>query len=260
MFVPLIIVLYLRRSDLIAYVRTLPDQITVEFANMTYTVQLSTVTERAISAIGDIGLAVAQAAPALAFKLFLFVLLVYALLIRPDSVSRALLRPVPREFHDVVIALHERLRAALYAIYVLQAATAVGTFFIAFIFFSVLGYETAFSLAVISGILQFIPVLGPSVVIIALGGFEVMGGNPEAAMLVVVVGLFLVGFLPDAVIRPQLASLTAGMPGSLYFIGFTGGVLSIGVVGVIAGPVLVALIAEAGELLVNERNTHSFVD
>jgi predicted PurR-regulated permease PerM len=39
------------------------------------------------------------------------------------------------------------------------------------------------------------------------------------------------------------------MPATLYFIGFVGGVLSVGVVGVIAGPLIVALVAETVEIL-----------
>jgi predicted PurR-regulated permease PerM len=44
------------------------------------------------------------------------------------------------------------------------------------------------------------------------------------------------------------------MPGSLYFIGFTGGLLSVGAVGVIAGPLLVALLSESITLLSEERD------
>jgi len=257
---PLVIVLYLRRGTLITFIRGLQETVTVSVAGMTYTIELATLSDRAIAALSNLGLSIARAAPALAFKLILFVLLVYTLLLQPNEIGRTLRQPVPREYHDVVMSLHERTRAALYAIYVLQAATAAGTFFIALLFFWLLGYEATFSLAVICGILQFIPVLGPSVVILALASVEVLAGNAATAAVLTILGLFFVGFLPDAVIRPQLASLTGGMSASLYFIGFTGGVLSVGVIGVIAGPVLVALIAEAGELLAEDRHAASILD
>ena len=250
---PLVVVLYIRRQDLVDFVRTVPAEVVVELGGVRYPIELATYTDRITSALGSLAFDVARVAPALAFKLFLFVLLVYALLIRPDEISAALLRPVPREYHDVVMSMHRRVKSALYAIYVLQAATAFGTFLLAYVFFTIFGYDAAFSLSVISGILQFIPIVGPSIVILALAAFEVTLGNTVTALLVAAVGLFFVGFLPDAVIRTQLASLTAEMSGSLYFIGFTGGILSIGIVGVIAGPVLVAMLAEAGQLLGSER-------
>ena len=254
---PLGIVLYLRRGDLVALLGELPDQTVVELGGMRYVVELADVTTQVSGLAESLALSTARAAPALGFKLFLFVLLVYALLLRPGDVSSALLRPVPREYYDIVMSLHERLRSTLYAIYVLQAATAFGTFLIAYLFFWLLGYDTAFSFAVVSGILQFIPVIGPSVLVLGIGGFEiVVNTDTTQAILVGGLGLFFIGFLPDALIRPQLASLTAKMPGSLYFIGFVGGVLSVGVVGVIAGPVLVGLLAEVGELLADERKPH----
>ncbi|MEF8826490.1 MAG: AI-2E family transporter [Halapricum sp.] len=252
---PLAVVLYLRLGDLrrLDLIRDLPAETVIEVGEMQFVIELSDVTTQAIDAAESLAVSIASAAPALAFKLFLFVLLVYALLVRPGDLSAALLRPVSQEYHDIVMSLHDRLRATLYAIYVLQVATAVGTFFIALVFFWLLDYEASFSLAVVSGILQFIPIVGPSVVVLAIAGFEASVGNTASAAFVAGFGLLLIGFLPDALIRPQLASLTSGMPGSLYFIGFVGGVLSIGVVGVIAGPVVVGLLAEIGELLADER-------
>lgn len=259
---PLAVVLYLRLGDIrrLDLIRDLPAETVIEVGEMQFVIELSDVTTQAIDAAESLAVSIASAAPALAFKLFLFVLLVYALLVRPGDLSTALLQPVPQEYHDIVMSLHDRLRATLYAIYVLQVATAVGTFFIALAFFWLLDYEASFSLAVVSGILQFIPIIGPSVVVLAIAGFEASVGNTASATFVAGFGLLLIGFLPDALIRPQLASLTSGMPGSLYFIGFVGGVLSIGVVGVIAGPVVVGLLAEIGELLADERTPAAATD
>ena len=257
---PLGVVLYLRRGDIVSFLEDLPDDMVVEFAGMRYVIEFVDLAPRVSEFAESLAISITRSAPALAFKLFLFVLLVYALLLRPESVSSALLRPVPREYYDVVMALHERFRETLYAIYVLQAATAFGTFLIAYVFFMLFGYDTAFSFAVVSGILQFIPILGPSVLILGIAGFEVAIGNTTTAVLIAGIGLFLIGFLPDALIRPQLAPYTAKMPGSLYFIGFVGGVLSVGVIGVIAGPVVVGLIAEVGELLAEERKPHPKAD
>ena len=253
LFLPLVVALYLRRSTFVDFVRELPPQLDIAYGQMSYTVDVNAVTDQAVSELSNFAVAVAGAAPALAFKFILFVLVVYALLMRPDRVGKALLKPVPREYHDIVISFHKRTKSALYAVYILQAATALGTFLIALPFFWVMGYDAAFSLAVISGILQFIPVLGPSVIIVALASVEVIAGDTATAITITAIGLVIVGFMPDAVIRFQLASLTAKMSASLYFIGFVGGVLSVGVIGVIAGPVLVSWLAEAGELLANER-------
>jgi predicted PurR-regulated permease PerM len=102
------------------------------------------------------------------------------------------------------------------------------------------------------GILQFVPVAGPILVLAGLAGLELVAGEVVRAALVFGLGGLLVGVLPDVLIRPRLARLTAGIPGSLYFVGFFGGLLSVGALGIIAGPLAVALVAEAVRLLVHD--------
>ncbi len=251
---PLAYVVYVRRHQIIEFVRSLPNELLLSVGEFSYTVELAAVRQLVVSEAGNIGVGIVRATPVLALKAFLFTLLVYALLLRPGDAQRALLRPIPVEYHDMVERLHETVRDTLYALYLLQAATAFGTFCIAYALFAVLGYDPAFSLAVLAGLLQFIPILGPSILIAVLGLVAYVGGEPTLALIVTALGLLLVAFLPDALIRPQLAEYTTGMPGSLYFIGFTGGVLSVGAVGVIAGPLLVAVFSESVRLLSEERD------
>lgn len=252
---PLFAALYLRRGQLFDSLQRLPETVPIAFGEFSYTIDLESLFISARELSGDIAVALAQTAPALALKVFIFALVVYALLRRPQQVRWAILRPVPSAYRDIVLALHERTQSILYAIYVLQAAVSFGTFLIGYVVFLVLGYESAFTLAVIGGILQFIPILGPSVLIVGLAAVEVLAGDVTGAITITVIGFVVIGFLPDALIRPRLARLTTGMPGSLYFVGFTGGVLSVGLVGLVAGPVVVALLAEAVSLLTEEAAT-----
>lgn len=252
--VPLAAALYLRRDTLFAFLGQIPEQLTVAVGQFSYTVEFATLLQGLQDAAGGLAFGLAQRLPALAFKLFLFTLVVYALLIRPGRLGAALLRPVPRQYHDVVFAFHQRTRSMLYGIYVLQAAVAAATFVVAMVVFLLLGYDTWFTLSVLSGILQFIPILGPSVLILVVGATEVVAGNVNQAVAVVSVGLVVIGFLPDAILRPRLAHIATDVPASLYFIGFTGGTLSVGLVGIVAGPVAVAWLAEAVALLSAETN------
>lgn len=252
---PLVGALYFRRSQLFTFLRQLPGEFSVTVGEFSYAVDITAVLTQSQTVLEDLALTAVSQVPGIVLKAFLFTLVVYALLVRPGRVQAGLLRPVPSRYHDVVLAFHERTRSILYAIYVLQAAVAFGTFLIGLVVFWLLGYESAFVLAVLSGVLQFIPILGPSIVIALLGAVEVVTGSVVDAAAVVVIGLVVVGFLPDALIRPRLARLTTGIPGSLYFVGFSGGILSVGLVGLIAGPVAVALLAEAVSLLVAESES-----
>ena len=246
---PVMYLLYQRVDAFLDLVLALPDRIPVELAGFTYVVEVEAAFTALASALQGVAVAVATAAPVLALKALLFVLLIYGLLYRPHAPQLAALRLCPREYHDVLFALHRRTASTLRAIYVLQAATAAATFAVALVTFWALGYRSPFGLAVVSGVLQFIPVLGPSIVIVGLAGYDLILGNAVRAALVVAVGLPAVGFAPDAVIRPRLAGETTDLPVSVYFVGFVGGVLTLGPVGFVVGPLVVALLAEVVSLL-----------
>jgi len=251
--VPLGAVLYLRRRDLFSFFQQLPSMVTLEFGEFSYPVEIDPTLITARETLTAVAVDLAAESPVLALKAVLFAILVYAMLWQPQAPKKAVYRTVPASYHEVVNRLHQRLRGTLYAIYVLQAATAFGTFVVAWIVFWLLGYQGAFALAVVAGILQFVPVVGPSVVVLTIAVADVINGNITGAVLVTVFGLVFVGFLPDAVIRPKLARYTTGLPASLYFVGFTGGVLTLGVIGFIAGPVVIALLVELSSLLTSER-------
>ena len=240
--------LYRRRDAVIALVTEFPAELTVRFGEFSYRIERTTLIEPLAGVVRDIAVDAASAAPVLGLKLLLFGLIVYGLLLRPRAVSKAALTVVPRQYHAILKRFHVRTRDTLYGIYVLQAATAAGTFAVALVTFVLLGYPAPFTLALIAGGLQFIPVLGPGVLLGVLAVADVLAGNVQRALLVATVGGVAIGIVPDAVIRPRLAGYAADLPVTLYFVGFVGGVLSLGAIGFIAGPLVVALVVEAVSL------------
>ncbi|WP_245576045.1 AI-2E family transporter [Haloplanus natans] len=251
---PLVFVVAIRLDTIIAFLSSLPPTVTIELYGMSTTLTLAE-TRTAVVAFGrQLARSFALAAPVLALKLTVFVMVLFALLSHTAETHRALIALVPHSYRDVVRALSRRTRATLFGIYVLQAATAAGTFAVALVLFFLLGYPYFLTLAVVSAILQFLPVVGPSVLIGLLAVAHLVVGDPVRAALVFLLGSLLVAWLPDVLIRPRLARETADLPGSLYFVGFVGGLLTLGPVGVIAGPLAVALVIEAADLLTDELN------
>lgn len=230
----------------------IPDSVTVSLYGFTRTVRLAELVPAAIDYLRSLALSLAGAAPVIALKATLFAMVVFALLLARWRLHNAVRAVVPEDYQDAVSRLTGRARDTLFAIYVLQAATALATFTISVPFFLLLGYQFPFTLATIAGFLQFIPIVGPSVLVLGLAGIDVAVGEVTRATVVVGAGLVLVGWLPDAIVRPRLARRTADMPGSLYFVGFTGGLFTIGVVGVIAGPLVVSVLGEAVRMLAEE--------
>jgi predicted PurR-regulated permease PerM len=228
--------------------------VTVELLGLVHTVTLEEALVFVQSVASTLAQQAATAVPVLAIKLTLFALLVFSLLYNEERLRVATISVVPYAYRDVVVALHRRTRETLFAIYVLQAATAVGTFLIALPVFYVLGYAFPFALATVAAVLQFVPIVGPSILVAGLAAFHLAVSELPQAVAVALLGGVLVAWLPDILIRPRLASETAHLPGGLYFTGFVGGLLTLGPVGVIAGPLAVALVVEVASLLSSELN------
>jgi len=246
---PLLYVLYRQRSRLIDLLGQVPDVVVVGTLGFEFPVEVAPVASSLRLALRDLALAVTAAAPRLALELVVFTVLVYGLLLRPDAVGTVVFGVVPEGYRDIPTRLHRRTRTTLYSIYILQAATAAATVALAYALFALLGYQSPGLLAVIAGVLQFVPVVGPSLLVVALGAGDLLLGETTRAVLVIVFGLGVVSFLPDAVIRTQLAEWTGKVSPGLYLVGFVGGILTVGAVGIIVGPLVVSLLSEVIEML-----------
>ncbi|MGQ4557088.1 AI-2E family transporter [Halobellus sp. GM3] len=256
-FVPLVVVVYLRFDSFVALIGLLPDEIELGAFGFQYAVTLQSLTEAIIHLVERTARRAATAAPVILVKVTLFVFLIYSLLFYGEQAQRSAIALVPHGYRDAARALNRRARETLFAIYVLQAATAVGTFFFALPVFYALGYDAAVTLATVSAVLQFVPIVGPSVLLAGLAAYHVAVGELIRAALVFLLGGFVIALLPDVLIRPRLARQTADIPGSLYFVGFFGGVLTLGSIGVVAGPLAVGLFVESAALLSTELNAVS---
>ncbi|AEH36065.1 AI-2E family transporter [Halopiger xanaduensis] len=254
-FSPIAVTLYFRVDEITSIIEGLPEAVPITAFNITYTIEASEVQAFVVDYLSSIAATFALSLPVLAIKFALFLTLLFALLLEADSAGRAAIAPIPREYRDVVYALATRARETLYAIYVLQLATSVATLLIAYPVFWLLDYEMSLTLAIIAAILQFVPIVGPSVLVGLIAVYHVTAGEIAAAVLIAVFGLVLIGWLPDIAVRPRLARRSAGLPGSLYFIGFTGGLFTLGPIGIVVGPLIVAVFVEAVDLLSEEVNS-----
>jgi predicted PurR-regulated permease PerM len=255
LFGPLVYLLIVRFAEVTALIRGLPESIPLGVAGFTYELIVADVIATVTQELTVLARGVAAALPVLLVKLTLFVLLVFSLLHNQSDIRAATIAVVPPNYRDIAEALHTRAHKTLFALYVLQATTALGTFLIALPVFFLFGYEEPIILATVAGVLQFIPIAGPSLLIAVLVGGALIAGDLVGALLVAFVGGALIAWLPDLLIRPRIASRTADLSGSLYFIGFVGGLLSLGAIGIIVGPLVVALLVESAALVSQEFET-----
>jgi predicted PurR-regulated permease PerM len=249
---PLVVVFAVRLDAVLTFIATLPERLTFDVFGFTYAVTVSDVLATTRATLRVVARSFARSLPVTSLKLAVFVMVVFTLLLRRRDVRRAVLATVPSSYHDVLWAYDARIRSTLFAIYVLQAATALGTFVVALPVFVGFGYSTPVALATVAAVLQFLPIVGPSILLAGIALYHLSLGDSAMALTVLVVGGVVIAWLPDVVIRPRLARETTGLPGSLYFVGFVGGLLTFGTIGIVAGPLVIALLVETADLLAGE--------
>ncbi|MFW5918733.1 MAG: AI-2E family transporter [Halanaeroarchaeum sp.] len=240
---------YRRRDSITAFVQELPAEVVVTLFGAPTVIEVEAVAEALEASLSSAAVSTASALPELGLKATLFAFVVFGLLSSHEAVEHALIAAVPPDRRDIAQSLAGRARRTLHAIYVLQAATGAATFVVGVPVFWLLGYEIPVTLAFLSGLLQFLPIVGPSVLIAGLAAYHVVVGDMMAALAVVLFAGLIVAYLPDVIVRPRLSRRTGDLAGTLYFVGFVGGLLTVGPIGIVVGPLAVALVSEAMTLL-----------
>jgi predicted PurR-regulated permease PerM len=249
---PLALIAYERRAAFLAFVESFPETFDLARFGLEVTITRAELVDAVLSYLPPVVLNATVFLSAASIKLALFGIVVFGLLLGHERARAAIMAPVPPDYVPFIETMETRARETLVAILILQVGTAVGAFLLALPFFWVVGVDYVLVLAVVAGVLQFLPIIGPIVLIIALVGLEVLAGDLQMALILLAGGGVILGWLPDVLVRPRLARYTTGLSSSLYFIGFIGGLTSLGMIGVIAGPLIVALLVEGVEQLAAE--------
>jgi len=176
--------------------------------------------------------------------LFLFLIALFAFLLYGDSILTSLISLFPKQT-EIFKRLLQRAYDTLYAIYFAHLLTALATFILALPFFALLGFSRLLFWATLCAFFQLVPFLGPALIMLALSIWSFVKGNPTNGVLILAVGYPVVCAFPDVVLRPLLMGQHARVNTFLLWLGFIGGLLSMGPVGFVAGPLLLAVAAEA---------------
>lgn len=94
--------------------------------------------------------------------------------------------------------------------------------------------------ALVTFFLAFIPAIGAAIVCLFAAGLLVLTGHPYMAMFLAAWGLVVVG-LVDNLVKPLLIRRGLEIHGAIVFFSLIGGLAAFGAIGLLVGPLLVAL-------------------
>lgn len=157
----------------------------------------------------------------------------------PEALAYARrLSPLSREHTDRLLAVFaEFARNVVLAGAVAGASQGV----VAWLGFLLAGLDRALLFGVLTAVFAYIPLVGTAAVWVPVAVLLLAEGRPEAATFVAVWSLALTGTV-DNVIRPIIVRGRSDVPLLLVFLGAFGGLGTFGIIGLLVGPVLVAVL------------------
>ncbi len=139
------------------------------------------------------------------------------------------------------------------SVFISIVGTAAAQAIVAYIGFLIAGVPGAFLLSVGTFVLSVVP-MGP---VVLWGGAAIwlyMQGEPGWAIFMVIWGAAVISSI-DNFLKPLLIARGSTLSLALIFLGVLGGVLAFGFIGVILGPVLLALGVSLGRAWITTRNS-----
>ena len=190
--------------------------------------------------------------PGILFSAFILFLSVYLFLFKGKAIFRQIHDALPGQFTESAGKITSMVSNTMYAIYIVSVEVAVLTFAFSFPVYYLLGYPAYLELAILSGLSMFIPVLGPLMVLAFLVLYNLSTGNTNGALIAMFIIYPLVLWLPGSYIRSKLMGKRIGIHPVIMMIGILGGISVMGMVGLILGPLFIALLISSYFILIDK--------
>jgi predicted PurR-regulated permease PerM len=259
---PFVFVLYVRRGALLDGIEALDTSIPLSVGGETVVVTLTPIQEALTPSVSRVAVLAAQSASVYSAKFVVYAFVVFALLYYHTRLRSLVFGPVPAAYHDVIDRIHTRIREVLFGHYVLVLVGGVVTYVTGLAVFLLLGYQLPFVLALTGAALWVLPFISAAPMVLGLAAFHFLNGEPVMFAAVSVLGAVFLVAVPNLVVDAVRFRLgdPKRLSQTLYFVGFVGGGLTIGLVGFIIGPLVLTIVVSLSGLLAEYASAGSMDD
>jgi predicted PurR-regulated permease PerM len=190
--------------------------------------------------------------PRMLFNAFILLLSVYLFLLRGPHISRQIISALPEQLNESFGKISGLVVNTMYAIYIVSVEVAILTFVLALPIYYLLGYPAFVQLAIMTGLAVFIPIFGPLVVMVFLILYNLATGNMPGVFIALFIIYPVVFWIPASYIRPKLMGKRVSIQPVLMMIGIIGGISVMGAIGLILGPLFIALLVSSYQILIDQ--------
>ncbi len=177
-----------------------------------------------------------------AARLFLAAFLSFYLVRDGKGVKEALIKMAPESSRPKFARLLTACDAVVYGIVVGYLFKAIITGFISVIVFSILGIGNPVVMGVVVAVFDFIPLIGPWTVFLGLFLWYALQGQVTYGIEVAAICYVTISLIPDLYISPKISGTVSHVHPMVMLIGILGGIISLGPVGAVAGPLILGVI------------------
>ena len=190
--------------------------------------------------------------PMILFNVLILFLSVYLFLLKGPDIARQIASALPERLTESVGKISGLVVNTMYAIYIVSVEVAILAFLLSLPIYYLLGYPAYIGLAIMTGLAMFIPIFGPLVVIIFLVLYNLATGNIPGVFIAIFIIYPIVFWMPGNYLRPRLMGKRVSIHPVLMMIGIIGGISIMGIMGLILGPLFIALLVSSYEILIDQ--------
>jgi predicted PurR-regulated permease PerM len=180
----------------------------------------------------------------LIFYISLFGFIKYFYFLRRDILS-----VIPYPWKRLIMKLYLKSYILFKSFYLVQLLISVIVFFIALVFLYFIKIKGFLFLALITSLFQLIPFVGAASMIFLLIVYSFLIKNYIMLFVLLFVGYPLLVIIPEMAIRPWLMGKHSNIPMILLLLGILIGIKSMGIIGLILGPLMLVLFVEAFQVM-----------
>ncbi len=188
--------------------------------------------------------------PALLISGLIFFLALFLFVRNGEEIIQVIRELLPAKTSHTMDQISTVTVDTMYSVYIVNFQCAIVTFFCAIPFFMILGYGHVPFYAILAAIMQLIPFLGPQILIAILLIYALSTGDITGFLLLCFVGYPTISGWIDFYLRPKLMGDRVAIHPVLMMIGIFGGMMLLGLIGIILGPLIITLVVSAFNLMI----------
>ncbi|KYC46321.1 MAG: putative inner membrane protein [Candidatus Methanofastidiosum methylothiophilum] len=180
--------------------------------------------------------------PEYAIKLLLASILALYLIKEGVTIKDTFVSLLPDTKKKTISSLLQGIDIVFESIILVNILKAILTSIISYFIFLAFGVPYPLLLGILSGFMDFAPILGPWMLFSGIAAVYIINGQAMAGIYIFILGQLLVTVIPELYIKPKLAGKYAKIHPMIFLFGFFGGLLAFGPIGIFVGPLAIGIV------------------